>query len=42
MSKNKYVFAWLIEFLDKNKFRHLADKFNGSGHSRTGPISCTT
>ena len=26
MNKNKYVFAQLIEFLDKDKFRHLVDK----------------
>ena len=25
MNKNKYVFAQLIEFLDKDKFRHLVD-----------------
>lgn len=28
MNKNKYVFAQLIEFLDKDKFRHLVDKYN--------------
>ena len=30
MNKNKYVFAQLIEFLDKDKFRHLVDKYNGN------------
>ena len=25
MNKNKYVFAQLVEFLDKDKFRHLVD-----------------
>ncbi len=28
MNKNKYVFFLLIEFLDKDKFRHLMDKYN--------------
>ena len=30
MNKNKYVFAQLVEFLDKDKFRHLVDKYNGN------------
>ena len=30
MNKDKYVFAQLIEFLDKNKFRHLVDKYDGN------------
>ena len=30
MNKDKYVFAQLIEFLDNNKFRHLADKYDGN------------
>ena len=27
MNKAKYVFAQLVEFLDKDKFRHLVDKY---------------
>ena len=30
MNKSKYVFAQLIEFLDSDKFRHLADKYDGN------------
>lgn len=30
MNKNKYVFAQLVEFLDKDKFCHLVDKYNGN------------
>lgn len=30
MTKDKYVFAQLIEFLDNNKFRHLVDKYDGN------------
>lgn len=30
MNKNKYVFAQLIEILDKDKFSHLVDKYNGN------------
>lgn len=30
MHKEKYVFAQLIEFLDKDKFRHLVDKYHGN------------
>lgn len=30
MHKGKYVFSLLIEFLDKIKFRHLVDKYNGN------------
>lgn len=29
MNKNKYVFVQLVEFLDKDKFRHLVEKYNG-------------
>ena len=42
MNKNKYVFAQLVEFLDKDKFRHLVDKLTNimaigmSSHSRAG------
>ena len=39
MNKNKYVFAQLVEFLDKDKFRHLVDKYMAIGmssHSRAG------
>lgn len=28
MNKEKYVFAQLIGSLDKNKFRHLVDKYD--------------
>lgn len=35
MNKNKYVFAWLIEFLNKDKFRHLIDKHNGNQHIKS-------
>ena len=30
MNKSKYVFAQLVEFLDKDKFRHLVDKYEGN------------
>ncbi len=30
MNKNKYVFAQLVEIFDKDKFRHLVDKYNGN------------
>ena len=30
MNKTKYVFAQLVEFLDKDKFRHLVDKYGGN------------
>lgn len=30
MHKEKYVFSQLIEFLDKDKFRHLVDKYHGN------------
>ncbi len=30
MNKAKYVFAQLVEFLDKDKFRHLVDKYGGN------------
>ena len=30
MNKSKYVFAQLAEFLDKDKFRHLVDKYEGN------------
>lgn len=39
MNKNKYVFAQLIEFLDKDKFRHLVENIMAIGmssHSRAG------
>lgn len=32
MNKTKYVFAQLVEFLDKDKFRHLVDKYGGNGY----------
>lgn len=35
MNKNKYVFAQLIEFLDKDKFRHLVDKYNGNWYVKS-------
>ena len=35
MNKNKYVFAQLIEFLDKDKFRHLVDKYNGNRYVKS-------
>lgn len=35
MNKNKYVFAQLIEFLDKDKFRHLVDKYNGNRYFKS-------
>lgn len=35
MNKNKYVFAQLVEFLDKNKFRHLVDKYNGNRYVKS-------
>ena len=35
MNKNKYVFAQLIEFLDKDKFRHLVDKYNGNQYVKS-------
>lgn len=35
MNKNKYVFAQLIEFLDKGKFRHLVDKYNGNRYVKS-------
>ena len=30
MNKAKYVFAQLVEFLDKDKFRYLVDKYGGN------------
>lgn len=30
MHKERYVFSQLIEFMDKDKFRHLADKYHGN------------
>ena len=30
MTKDKYVFAQLIEFLGNNKFRYLVDKYDGN------------
>ena len=30
MNKSKYVFAQLVDFLDKDKFRHLVDKYEGN------------
>ena len=30
MNKAKYVFAQLVEFLNKDKFRHLVDKYGGN------------
>ena len=45
MNKNKYVFAQLVEFLDKDKFRHLVDKYNGNRYVKSftclEPTSCT-
>lgn len=35
MNKNKYVFAQLVEFLDKDKFRHLIDKYNGNRYVKS-------
>ena len=35
MNKNKYVFVQLIEFLDKDKFRHLVDKYNGNRYVKS-------
>lgn len=35
MNKNKYVFAQLIEFIDKDKFRHLVDKYNGNRYVKS-------
>lgn len=35
MNKNKYVFAQLIEFLDKDKFRHLVDKYNDNRYVKS-------
>lgn len=35
MNKNKYVFAQLVEFLDKDKFRHLVDKYNGNRYVKS-------
>lgn len=35
MNKNKYVFAQLIEFLDKDKFCHLVDKYNGNRYLKS-------
>lgn len=35
MNKNKYVFAQLIEFLDKDKFCHLVDKYNGNRYVKS-------
>ena len=35
MNKNKYVFAQLIEFLDKDKFRHFRDKYNGNRYVKS-------
>ena len=30
MNQDKYVFAQLVEFLNKNKFRKLVDKYDGN------------
>ena len=30
MNKSKYVFAQLVDFLDKDKFRHFVDKYEGN------------
>lgn len=38
MNKNKYVFAQLVEFLDRDKFRHLVDKYNGNRY--VNPFTC--
>ena len=35
MNKNKYIFAQLVEFLDKDKFRHLVDKYNGNRYVKS-------
>lgn len=35
MNKNKYIFAQLVEFLDKDKFRHLVDKYNGNWYVKS-------
>ena len=35
MNKNKYVFAQLIEFIDKDTFRHLVDKYNGNRYGKS-------
>lgn len=35
MNKNKYVFAQLVEPLDKDKFRHLVDKYNGNRYVKS-------
>lgn len=35
MNKNKYVFAQLVEFLDKDKFRHSVDKYNGNRYVKS-------
>ena len=35
MNKNKYVFAQLVEFLDKDKFRHLVDKYKGNRYVKS-------
>ena len=34
MNKYKYVSAQLIEFLDKNKFRHLVDKYDWNRYGK--------
>lgn len=35
MNKNKYVFAQLIEFIDKDTFRHLVDKYNSNRYVKS-------
>ena len=35
MNKNKYVFVQLVEFLDKDKFRHLVEKYNGNRYVKS-------
>ena len=35
MNKAKYVFAQLVEFLDKDKFRHLVDKYGGNRYVKS-------
>lgn len=35
MNKNKYVFGQLVEFLDKDKLRHIVDKYNGNRYVKS-------
>lgn len=35
MNKDKYVFAQLVEFLNKDKFRHLIDKYDGNQYVKS-------